>query len=254
MNAARHETQAFRDEFRATVPPSYSGIRHGVLLLLIGLTAIGVCVALLSMPLRWWDWAMVPLIVAGWNWLEWWGHARVLHRPGSNAFTRALYQRHTLTHHRFFTLDDANLRDARDLKIVFFPLFALPAIIAMASVAAGVLALAGFVNAGLMVVISAVSMYLLFEAFHLCAHLPDRAWLRHMPLVNTMRRHHRAHHDTSIMMTHNMNFTLPLADWYFDTCDLDRGLVGTVFNGCSERYVRRGQRARHADRQHSPSH
>lgn len=32
-----------------------------------------------------------------------------------------------------------------------------------------------------------------------------------------MRRHHRSHHDTEILMTHNMNFTLPLADWWFDT-------------------------------------
>jgi hypothetical protein len=47
------------------------------------------------------------------------------------------------------------------------------------------------------------------------------------------------------MMTHNMNFTLPLADWLFNTSDLDRGLIGTIFNGMSEKYVRVTPAKRH---------
>ena len=46
-----------------------------------------------------------------------------------------------------------------------------------------------------------------------------------MPFVNTIRRHHMAHHNPAIMMERNMNLTFPL-DWLFGTSDLDRGLLG----------------------------
>ena len=66
----------------------------------------------------------------------------------------------------------------------------------------------------------------------------------HMPLVNTLRRHHTAHHHSRLMMEKNMNLTFPVADWLFGTSDLDRGLLGHLFNGYSQRHVRanlRGQ-------------
>jgi hypothetical protein len=49
--------------------------------------------------------------------------------------------------------------------------------------------------------------------------------------MNTIRRHHIAHHDQAIMMGTNMNLTYPFADWLFGTSDLDRGLWGHLFNG-----------------------
>jgi hypothetical protein len=239
MASTTTSVEAFREEFRTTVPPRYSGIRHGGIILGTGVVAIAVCAALLQQPLYWFDWAMVPLVVLGWNWVEWYVHLKVLHRPGRNAVSRVLYNRHALTHHKFFTQADATLRDARDLKIVFFPAFALPAIIVLTGIPALVVGLLVSRNAGLMIVIATVAMYLLFEAFHLCAHLPERSWLTTLPIVNSMRRHHRAHHDQALMMTTNMNFTLPISDWCFKTCDLDRGLWGMTFNGNSEEHVRR---------------
>ena len=217
MRSTMQSTESFREEFRTTVPGGYSGLRHGLVLLAIGLATIAACAAFLAPPLRWYDWAMIPLVIAGFNLLEWWGHLKVLHRPGKSAFARALYTRHALTHHRFFTQDDATLRDARDLKIVFFPLFALPAIIVLTGVPSLLLGLLLSRNAGLGVMMATVAMYLLFEAFHLCAHLPASVLLTRLPLVSMMRRHPRAHHDQAIMMSHNMNFTLPLADWCLGT-------------------------------------
>ena len=35
-----------------------------------------------------------------------------------------------------------------------------------------------------------------------------------------------------------MNLTFPVADWMFGTSDLDRGLLGTIFNGYDETHVR----------------
>ena len=59
-----------------------------------------------------------------------------------------------------------------------------------------------------------------------------------MPFVNTIRRHHTAHHNMGIMMKYNMNLTFPIADWFMDTTDLRRGLLGHLFNGYSEEYVK----------------
>jgi len=59
-----------------------------------------------------------------------------------------------------------------------------------------------------------------------------------MPFINTIRRHHTAHHNYGIMMTHNMNLTFPIADWVMGTSDVDRGLAGTLLNGYNEDHIR----------------
>ena len=231
------KTKEFRTEFRQGIPTDYSGIRHAGVILAIGALGVGICLYLLKSPLRWWDWLIITVVVLGWNALEWYGH-RALHRPGSSAFSKALYKRHALTHHRFFTAQMASLRDTRDLKIVFFPTFALPAIISVSLAPACLLWALVSLNAALLLVATTVIMYLLFEALHLCAHLPSKVWITRLPIINTMCRHHRAHHNPKLMPTTNMNFTLPWADWYFKSCDLDRGFWGTTFNGDSTRHVR----------------
>ena len=46
------------------------------------------------------------------------------------------------------------------------------------------------------------------------------------------------------MMEVNMNLTFPIADWLFGTSDLDRGLLGHLFNGYGTKYLKsnlRGQ-------------
>jgi hypothetical protein len=39
-----------------------------------------------------------------------------------------------------------------------------------------------------------------------------------------------------------MNLTFPVADWLFGTSDLDRGLLGHLFNGYDERFVKKNMR------------
>jgi hypothetical protein len=79
--------------------------------------------------------------------------------------------------------------------------------------------------------ITMIGHYMVYETFHFCCHVPENRFVRHMPLINTIRRHHSAHHNMGIMMHINMNLTLPLADWLLGTSDLDRGLLGHLFNG-----------------------
>jgi hypothetical protein len=73
---------------------------------------------------------------------------------------------------------------------------------------------------------------------HFCCHVDEGWFVRNCPFVNTIRRHHLAHHNQSIMMERNMNLTFPIADWMFGTTDLDRGLIGTLFNGYSTEHVK----------------
>jgi len=83
-----------------------------------------------------------------------------------------------------------------------------------------------------------IGHYMVYETFHFCCHIPEKSWLRRIPLVNTIRRHHRAHHNMGIMMHVNMNLTFPVADWAMKTSDLKRGLVGHLFNGYDETHVK----------------
>lgn len=226
--------ESFRESFRQTVPPGYSGIRHGAIVLVFGLVVLAACAAALRSPILWWEWAMAIPVLLLWNLGEWQGH-RYLHRPGTTALSKALYTRHTLTHHRFFTHQDACLRDSRDLAIVFFPTFALPVITLLAAVPAALVWLALSLNAGLIVLMTVVSLYLLFEIMHLGAHLPEGNWFSRLPLVAMMRRHHQAHHDPRLMMSKNMNFTLPWADQVIGTCERGDGARTRSFDRDSTR-------------------
>lgn len=236
---AGEKTGEFRRRFRAGIAADYDGVRHGLTALAIGLVALGLFVVLLARPLSWLEWMVVPATMIGWNFVEWVVHTHILHRPRKHPILRALYQRHAQTHHQFFTHEQASLEGTRDLAIVFFPVFALPATLVLVSPAAVVVWLAVSVNAGLLLLATVTAMYILFEIMHLGAHVPENAFVRHCPLVNTMRRHHIAHHDQHQMATTNMTFTFPLADWLMRTSDLDRGLVGMTFNGLSTKHVKR---------------
>lgn len=235
--------ESFKAEFRASIPADYSGVRHGLTICAIGALVITACLLLMRSPVSWLDLSMIPLVIVGWNLVEWWVHKYVLHYPRKHPVARALYNRHTLTHHQFFTRESPVFADHRDYSIVFFPVFALPAILVLALPFALAAWLVVSLNAALLVLISVTGIYLLFEAMHFCAHAPENRLVRNLPLVNTMRRHHIAHHDPQLMMSKNMNFTLPLFDWMLGTSDLDRGLLGTTFNGYSTRHVRKSGRA-----------
>ena len=41
-----------------------------------------------------------------------------------------------------------------------------------------------------------------------------------------------------------MNLTFPVADWLFGTSDLDRGLLGHLFNGYSEQHLKNDLKGR----------
>jgi len=97
-------------------------------------------------------------------------------------------------------------------------------------------------NVGWLFMCVTTGMYLIYEFMHFCCHVEENWFVRNCPFVNTLRRHHTAHHNARLMMEVNMNLTFPIADWLFGTSDLDRGLLGHLFNGYATRFLKRNLR------------
>src|SRR3546814_754382 len=83
-----------------------------------------------------------------------------------------------------------------------------------------------------------VAQYLVYETFHYCCHVHENWFVRNTPFINTIRRHHTAHHNQGIMMKYNMNLSFPITDWLMGTTDLRRGLLGHLFNGYGEKHIK----------------
>ena len=93
-------------------------------------------------------------------------------------------------------------------------------------------------NAGFLLMMLTPLYYLNDETFHRCSRVNDNWFVRNCPLINTIRRHHAAHHSQPIMMERHMNLTHPVADWSMGSSDLDRGLLGHLFLGYDTRFVK----------------
>lgn len=229
----------FRASYRAQIAPAYNGLAHVLLIYVIGGAMLWYAIRQIDTP-NWAEWCVVPVVFLLCNLFEWFLHAQIMHRPRKGLM--GIYRRHTLAHHQFFTQHEPFHDTTRDYRIVFFPPYALITFLAMSAVGAFVLDVLWSSNAAWLLICTTTGVYLNYEFFHWCCHVRDDRIVRHIPFVNTIRRHHIAHHDTSIMMTKNMNLTYPIADWLFGTSDLDRGLLGHLFNGYDTRFVKRSIR------------
>ena len=220
----------FRREYRSRIAGWYNGPVHVVVIYTLGAVAFWLYMQHISTPL-WWEWLVIPVTIVGCNIFEWFLHKQVLHRPQTNPGLRAMYDRHTLNHHQFFTDSEMRFRDEKDWRVTFFPPYALVIFILMSLPAALILGFIVSENAGALFVATTTGLYLVYEFMHFCCHVEENAFVRWCPLVNTIRRHHTAHHNSRLMMELNMNLTFPISDWLFGTSDLDRGLLGHLFNG-----------------------
>ena len=226
----------FREQYKSAISPFYNGLVHIGVMYGAGTAAIWYCVSHLHNAS--WEWALIiPVLIAG-NFGEWAMHKHVMHRKIDVFALRAIYDRHTRQHHQYFTDNDATIDTTREFRIVFFPWRVL--------IVLGVFGtLLGFIagqlinpNAGYIVFIAMIGHYMVYETFHFSCHVHDNWLVRNLPLVNTIRRHHTAHHNMGIMMHVNMNLTFPIADWFLNTSDLNRGLLGHLFNGYDQTCVK----------------
>jgi hypothetical protein len=226
----------FREEYQAQIRPGYSGHVHIGVIYVVGLAMITWCIS--QMHGARWEWLLVIPVFAFSNWFEWWIHTNVMHRLVDVWALRAIYDRHTRQHHQYFTDNEMTVGSAREWRIIFFPWRALFSFMAMGAPFALALAWLVNANAGYILMVTIVGQYLIYETFHFSCHVHDNWIVRNVPFVNTIRRHHTAHHNYGIMMKRNMNLTFPIADWYMGTSDLNRGLLGHVFNGYNQDHVK----------------
>ncbi|MFQ5773053.1 MAG: sterol desaturase family protein [Kiloniellaceae bacterium] len=228
----------FRREYRRRIVGWYNGWLHVAVIYTIGIAGFYIYVSHIR-DVSWWEWLTVPIVFLLCNVFERFVHRYVMHRPQKSRALRAIYTRHTLMHHQFFTDDEMRFADHKDWRVTFFPPYALVVFILMSIPGALVLGWLISANAGWLLICTTTGMYLVYEFMHFCCHIDESAFVRNCPFVNTIRRHHAAHHNQSIMMERNMNLTFPIADWMFGTSDLDRGLLGHVFNGYDTKYVKK---------------
>jgi len=226
----------FREQYKADISPLYNGLLHIGVMYATGIAAIWYC--LNQLQNAGWEWLIViPVFLAG-NFVEWAMHRFVMHRKIDVFALRAIYDRHTRQHHQYFTDNEATIDTTREFRIVFFPWRVLITL-GVGGLTLGYLAsLLINVNAGYILFITMVAQYLIYETFHYCCHVHENWFVRNMPFINTIRRHHTAHHNQGIMMKYNMNLTFPIADWAMGSTDLDRGLIGHLFNGYSEKHIK----------------
>jgi len=226
----------FREQYKDRISPFYNGFVHTGVMFVVGVTAIWYCLQQIQGAT--WEWLlMLPVFLAG-NFIEWFMHKYVMHRRIDVFALRAIYERHTREHHQYFTDNDVTIDTVREFRIVFFPWRVL-IVLGVAGTLLGWVAAQIFnPNAGYILYLTMVGHYLLYEVFHLCCHVHENGFVRNMPFVNTIRRHHTAHHNQGIMMHKNMNLTFPIFDWIMGTSDLDRSLIGTLFNGNDESHIK----------------
>jgi hypothetical protein len=212
----------FREKYKANISPFYNGLLHIAVMYGVGVSLIVYCLGKLNHPT--WEWLVIaPVFVAG-NLVEWAMHRFVMHKRIDVFALRAIYERHTREHHQYFTDNDATIDTVREFRIVFFPWRVLLALVMFGTTFGWIASLLINPNAGYLLFATMVGQYLVYETFHYCCHIHDNWLVRNMPFVNTIRRHHIAHHNQGIMMHKNMNLSFPISDWLMGTSDLNRGL------------------------------
>ncbi|HVG04774.1 MAG TPA: fatty acid hydroxylase family protein [Burkholderiaceae bacterium] len=226
----------FREQYKAAISRWYSGLVHIGVMYAAGIAGVWYCVTQLNNAR--WEWLLLIPVLIGGNFVEWSMHKFVMHRLIDVFALRAIYDRHTRQHHQYFTDNDATIDTIREFRIVFFPWRVLIVLAVFGLLFGWIASVLINPNAGYIVFIGMIGHYMVYETFHFCCHVRDNWFVRNMPLVNTIRRHHTAHHNMGIMMHVNMNLTFPIADWFLNTSDLKRGLLGHLFNGFSEAHVK----------------
>ena len=132
-------------------------------------------------------------------------------------FALLFYQRHTGDHHSFFLDHAMTWEEPRDFKVILFPPWLLVGVAALAMGLGWLWAHLLGAGAGHAFTAAVVSGYLLYEAFHLCHHLPAGHPLTRVPLLREVGHLHRLHHRRSNMAGSNFDIVFPLTDLLLGT-------------------------------------
>ena len=224
-------SNAFRAQYRADTPTWYRGEMHLAFTLVFTFGVILYCASRLQQP-SWLEWVgvVLPMFLFG-NWAEWAAHRYLLHSPKS--LLKSAYKRHVNTHHQFFSHKTLDYHGHRDWRALLFPPFAPVLFVLAALPPALLLGSVWTPNTGYIAMLTMAAYFLMYEGLHTLSHI-EHPLLDRLPLVNTVRRMHVLHHNPDFMHTRNFNLTFPICDALFGTSDLNKGLLGTLFNGMSD--------------------
>jgi hypothetical protein len=207
----------FREQYRGRIASSYSHRRHLALSTAAGLLVVLAALSLVRRP-SWLELLAIPLTLLYANLAEHLAHRFPLHHRLRGL--EAVYRRHTLEHHRFFTARAMSVEQPRDFQIVLIPpAFVAFFLLALAvPVGAGVYWLASLNAACLFV--AASGLYVLnYEWFHFAYHVPEGHPALRSRFLRRARERHRAHHDPARMTRVNFNLTYPWADRLLGTLE-----------------------------------
>ena len=221
------EVAGFREEYRARkIGRAYLGQAHLAFTSAVSLAVIAWAAARVRglVPL---ELLAVPCVFLLANAAEYFAHRGPMHhrRRGLDA----LFQRHTLEHHRFFTHHAMSYESWRDVKMVLFPpvlVFFFLGVLAT-PIAAAVFVLAT-PNCGWLTVMTMMGYFLLYEWLHFAYHMDARSWVGRIPFVARLRAHHATHHDPGRMGRWNLNITFPICDLAFGTRYRDDPKRGSI--------------------------
>ena len=174
---------AFRQEYRARIDGWYNGFIHIGVIYVIGLTAMWIYIQHLE-NVQWWEWLAIPVVGVGCNIFEWYLHRYVMHRPRQWKGFRAIYDRHTLNHHRFFTDQEMRFRDQIDWRVTVFPPYALVVFILISIPGAILLGYVGTSNIGWLFICTTTMTYLIYEFMHFCCHIDENRFVRYCPFLS----------------------------------------------------------------------
>ncbi|HEX9853179.1 MAG TPA: sterol desaturase family protein [Woeseiaceae bacterium] len=212
QSAINEARAAFRER---RVGPGYSGPRHLATTTTVSLGVALLCAFTLD-DVRPLEWLTIPLTFVYANLSEYLGHRGPMHHR--KRFLGAVFQRHSIEHHAFFTDEAATFDSSRDYKAVLFPPVLLLFFIGCFAAPIGtILYFLVSSNVAFLFVLTSVLYFLNYELLHFAYHSEPQSWIGHLPLMHRLRRHHIHHHNKQLMTRYNFNITYPLCDYLFGT-------------------------------------
>ena len=212
MSTTTDFRRRFREEF---IGKHYSGKLHVLFINVWCLSGIAACVYFIHQPTVK-QLLVIPITFLYTNLFEYLGHRCPIHHR--TKFLQAVFKRHTLQHHHFFTDRYMDFDSVNDFNIVLFP----PVLLVFFSLFF-VLPIFAFIlnffslNAALIYVATTLAYYLNYEWFHMAYHLPETHFVYRIPGMSRLRKLHHRHHNLHEMDKYNFNISWPVFDIIFRT-------------------------------------
>lgn len=206
----------FRTEYRSTeISKNYSGKLHFAFTTIWCLALIGTCIYFIHQP-TWKEILLIPISFLYINLAEYFGHKGPMHNR--KKMLDKVFKRHTLQHHQFFTNQQMQCDSVQDFKMILFPPVLIIFFCFVFVVPVSLLFYYFWsMNAALIFAATVFLYYLNYEYLHLAYHLPDEHFISKLPMIKSLKKLHKTHHNPLLMNSKNFNISYPIFDVFFGT-------------------------------------